>query len=247
MGRPTKEEVAARKAKEQAEFDAKVEERVLSLVPTLVAQMQAARGDTPAASIEQPSVANSSDMAFAEKLAMAISQLTDQGTGRRRVAPEIIEQRAKAREKMGHLIIKARAEGLMPSYKLRNKVYLDEVLVDPVYMDAATKTPKPTEIDWPGVPNEAMVPVNDSAKEIYAAFMEAIGSVVKVVSEDTFGVTVNGLVVKNGAVQPRRALPSGDHQATSQGLNIKHKQNVPVEQREVRVLGTVAPPARMGM
>lgn len=228
---------------ETPEFRKAVEEAVVSMVPALVAQLSAARGE-PA----------SGDQAFAEKLAMAISELSDQGTGRKRVAPEIIEQRAKARTRMAELIVEARAAGLAPTYQLVNKVYLDEVLVDPIYMDPATKAARPVEIDWPGVPNQAMSPVNDVAKGIHAAFMESIGSVVSAAGvshalpgPDRLGVTPNGLVVRNGAVQQRREIGSlGTQPSGGEGLRLHHKEAAPTVHKEIRVLGTVAAPARVG-
>jgi hypothetical protein len=116
---------------------------------------------------------------FAEMLAMAIATLTDQGTGRQRVAPEVIRARTEARDRMRQLIMKARAEGRTATYELRNKVVLDNRVIEPMWIDSNHIT-RPTEIDWPGVPNEVMVPINDTAKEIHAAFMESIGSVVKI-------------------------------------------------------------------
>jgi len=148
------------------------------------------------------------------------------------------------------LLVSARAEGRVASYELRNKVYLDEVLVDPIYM-GPDKAPHPTQIDWPGVPNEAMVPINDTARDIHAAFIESIGSVVKLegISDEKLGVTPGGLVVKGGAVQQRRELgnmgPQPDPQA--EGLRLRHKDNAPGNHKTIRVLGTVAAPARVGV
>lgn len=223
---------------ETPEFKAALQEAVAQIVPDLLAQLSAARG-APA----------SGDAAFADQIAMAIAQLTDQGTGRKRVAPEIIAQRARARERMTKLIVEARANGLVPTYQLRNKVYLDEVLVDPVYVDPATKSVTPVQIDWPGVPSEAMAPVNDVARSIHGAFMESIGSVETGIPEDRLGVTAGGLVVKNGAVQPRRELGSLDGQPPSggEGLRLRHKELAPAQHKTINVLGTVAAPARVGV
>lgn len=227
------------------EFKEAVQSAVLAMVPTLLGEIQAARGGAP-----ENSEKATDDKAFAERLAMAISELTDQGTGRKRVAPEIIESRAKARTRMTTLIIQARANGIVPSYQLRNKVYLDEVLVDPVWVDA-NRQAQPTVIDWPGVPNEAMVPTNDAAKGIYEAFAESIGSVAPEhrLPEDKLGVTPNGLVVRNGAVQARREvgtiLDGGVREG--EGLRLHHKAEGPTKHKEIRVLGSVAQPARVGV
>ena len=191
------------------------------------------------------------DQGFAEKLAMAISQLTDQGTGRKRVAPEIVRQRSEARELMVRLIIEARAAGEKPLYGLRNKVYLDEVLVDPVYITAAHEQ-KQTQITWMQVPNEAMVPLNDVAKGIFKAFMDSIGSVEKPAPEAPLGgVTAGGLTIRTGSksVRPLAALGNMEEGSihkpapTDGGLNIAHR-GAPGQFKETRILGTIAAPAR---
>lgn len=189
---------------------------------------------------------NPSDHAFAEKIAMAIGQLTDQGTGRKRVAPEIVQQRAEARDRMTKLIIEARAANLIPTYHLRNKVYLDEMLVDPVWI-APDHTQRQTLIEWQSVPSEAMIPVNDAAKGIFEAFMDSIGSVEKPAPEaQLLGVTAGGLVVRSGskAMRPLEATGGNkQHEPTPGGLNVPHRGN-PGQFIEKRILGTVMTPAR---
>lgn len=227
------------------EFHTAVSAAVAAAIPALkqqiLANITAARADAPAAP------GSSSDQAFAEGLAMALAQLTDQGTGRRRVAPEVIRARSEARERMTKLLVKAHAAGAIPSYRLKAKCYLDEVLIDPVWI-GADHMQHPTEIDWPGVPNSAMVPINDTATEIHKAYLESVGSVPKEdeVPDGEFRVTAGGLVVRGRPV-PQRAqtgLRNGAPTAGDQGLRIKHKEQAPGKFKEVRVLGTVAQPAR---
>lgn len=250
MGRRTKAAIEAERAEQvpnskenypvferDADFQNAVNEAVARAIPGIVAQLSKARG-----------TADRDDSTFAEGLAMAIAQLTDQGTGRKRVAPEIVEARAKARERMTGLIVEARAAGEIPSYQLRNKVYLDEVLVDPLYVDPATKNQKPTEIDWPGVPNEAMIPINDTAKEIHKAFIESIGSIAPEhqVAGKPFAVTAGGLVVKGGSSALRQVTAFREHEnVASEGLRIRGRE-APGKHKEIRVLGTVHEPARVG-
>lgn len=225
---------------ETVEFKAAVQHAIDKALPNIVKMIDAARG----------TVATSDDTHFAEKMAMAIAQLTDQGTGRKRIAPEILQQRAKAADRMVKLLIDARAKGNVPSYGMRNKAYLDEVLVYPSYI-APDHTQHQTEIDWPGVPNEAMVPINEVAKEIFAAYKESIGSIDKVVPDDILSVTPGGLTVRGGSRTMQKNRPLGTmedrpDQPTSGtgGLSIKHKQNRPGQHKEINVLGTVAAPAR---
>jgi hypothetical protein len=191
-----------------------------------------------------------SDPTWMRALAMEISQLTDQGTGRKRVAPEVLQSRQAAREKMTKLIIEARAAKKVATYRVRGKVVLANRVVEPFWI-ASDHTAQPTVIDYDGIPNEAMVPENKTAKGIHEAFMESIGSSVRVVPEDALAITPGGLVVHGGAA----GLSSGKRQvraaeskqtggdAGESGLNIHHK-NEPGRFVEKRILGSIADPAR---
>jgi len=191
---------------------------------------------------------------FAENLAMAFATLSEQGTGRKYVAPEILRARTEARELMKDLIMQARRNGQVPSYRVIAKTLLDDQVVEPFWVDSS-HVAQHTEIDWPGVPNDAMQPINEVAKGIYQAFLDSIGSKAQSVSasgavldvpdamQDGFGTTRNGLVVRGGAV-PRRNRPGEasppEHQ---EGLSLHHR-NKPGRTVETRVLGSVAEPAR---
>ena len=217
-----------------------VEKALPALRAQILGNLANARTDVGTGPAAQPG-----DHAFAESIAMAIASLTDQGTGRKRVAPVIVQQRIVARERMTQLIIEARAAGAVPQYNLRNKVYLDELLVEPVWI-APDHTQRQTVIEWSSVPNEAMIPVNDVAKGIHAAFMDSIGSVEKPAPEAALlGVTAGGLVVRSGsrAMRPLAALGTQEHQTTEGGLNVPHR-NRPGQFVEKRILGTVMEPAR---
>jgi len=223
-----------RNIQDTAEFKAALAQAVQDAVPAIVAQIAQARGG----GAEAPG-----DMSFAQGLAMAIANLNDQGTGRKRVAPEVLEARLAARALMQDLLVEAHAKGAVPSYTLRSKVYLGEVLVDPFWI-ASDHTQKPTVIDWPQVPNEAMIPHNEVARSIHEQFMLSIGSTTKVAAERPLKMTAGGLVV-HGRPHPMRANQQQDtaNSAADSGLNIHHRGK-PGQFKETHVLGTVAPPAR---
>lgn len=227
----------AKPVTETKEFKDAVASAIASAIPTIIAQLSKAKGDT---------TVSAGDQSWAEGLAMAIAQLNDQGSGRKRVAPEIVKARSEAREEMTRLLIQAKADGVTPLYTLRNKTYLDEILIEPIYIDAATKGPRPTEIGWPSVPNEAMIPANDAAKGIFEMFSKSIGSTDWNKPADTFGITVGGLVVKNGAVSQKRAVPSAEGHIKTEGLKISHR-SAERNFKEVPILGTVAEPARQAI
>lgn len=187
------------------------------------------------------------DHAFADALAMAIAGLTDQGSGRKHVAPQVIKARSLARERMTQLLIEARANGYVPTYELRNKVYLDEVLVDPIWIDPASKEQRATVIEWRSVPNDVMVPVNEVAKEIFAAYKDSIGTVDDApVQPAILGVTAGGLTIKSGSKAVREVVAFKDRadlKESEGGLNIPHRGK-PGQFVEKHILGTVASPAR---
>jgi len=241
----------------QAAVQAAVQEQIASLIP----QLQAARaiaGTAPEAN----------DMSQMQALALAISELTTQGTGKVRVAPEVLMKREQARERMTKLIIAARAEKKVPTYQLRNKVLLNERLIEPMW-SGSDHVARPTEIDFWGVPNDAMVPVNDVAKEIFTAFKDSVGSVhgVKGVEnglpkEDDLGITRGGLVVRNTAINsgirkatPERPawegpMPAYEDEAPQttgdpahEPLRV-HNDTAKGKFSPVNVLGTIQPPAQ---
>lgn len=234
-----------------------VQEQLAAFLP----QLQAARG--VAGTAPEPA-----DRGMMQELALAISELTTQGTGKVRVAPEVLMKREQARERMTKLIITARAEKKVPTYQLRNKVLLNDRLIEPMW-SGSDHIARPTEIDFWGVPNDAMVPVNDIAKEIFAAFKDSVGSVhgVKGVEnglpkEDDLGITRGGLVVRNTAINSgiRKATPdrpawegpmpayedeapqtTGD--PSHEPLRV-HNDTAKGKFSAVNVLGTIQPPAQ---
>lgn len=265
MGRKSQEQLDQEKVQQTTamtqspEFQDAVAKAVAAAVGPLMEKLAGARdgvGSEP----------QTGDRGLMQELAMAISMLTDQGSNRSRVAPEIIAQRQKAREEMVNLIIASRAEGRVATYQLRNKVVINEQLIEPFYVTSDHKS-KPTEIDYGGVPNEAMVPVNDTAKEIFGAFMRSIGSVVAgrgkdghvLPGQDRLGVTRGGLVVRNSAITNAvdRAtpkihdgpMPAYEEAPQTNGnpayepLRVNHKQEGG-QYIEKHILGTIQPPAR---
>jgi hypothetical protein len=220
-----------------------------------------------------------SDKRFAETLAMAFAQLNEQGNGRKYVDPQILRERGESRERMKIAIVQARkdhqaainnlvdstgrtptdaelakiAKKHMPSYRVVAKTLLDNQVVEPMWVDNS-HTAQPTEIDWPGVPNEAMMPLNDVAKAIFAEFMGSIGSrpasVLGAVPDGTldleYGITAGGLVVTAGAIPRQNRRPSEGRvlkEDDGEGLNLHHKGQ-PGRAAPIHVLGTIAPPAQ---
>ena len=227
---------------ERPEFRRAVADGVKEMLPQLrqeiLAQLAAA---SPAP--------QSSDTKFAESLAMAIAALTNQGMGRKLpTPPEIVKMRAEAREALMETLIKARAEGRVATYTLRSKIYVDDQIVEPKWVDPATKGQHDTEIDWPGVPNDAMIPKNDVAKEIYALFQRSNSNLPKEAQNapkeaSTLWLNHGGLVVRGGprATPAQTGAPTA-HQPEGEGLVIKHKGQ-PGSYVQHNIVGTLAAPA----
>ncbi len=177
------------------------------------------------------------------RLALEISTLNDQGNQRRRVAPEVMQARGQAHERAVKLLEKVRQEKLKPEYFLVSKVYLNERFIEPFMRPQVGKPPERTQIQWTGMPNEAMRPVNDIAKAIYTEFMASIGSptqMVQTADRRPIHMTYNGLVVKGDP--PARQDAAGAILPFADDLKIQTQDdpNAP----EIHVLGTVAAPAK---
>jgi hypothetical protein len=216
------------------------------------------------------------------RLALAIGEIGDQGTQRKRVAPEILAQRAKAQTKLDALVAECQHEvtearhakaGLKPNstewaqqdnrerkftpeYRVIGKVYFGERIIEPYRSGGPKGTPPvPTEIAWFGEPNDALRPLNKIAEELYFLFKESRGSTerlksikhrdgagnVGIVVQDTrpYSVTAGGLVIRGEL--PHRVIAA---EPTNDGEFGGYKDNNDPNALEVRVLGTLAAPAR---
>jgi len=199
------------------------------------------------------------DQDFVRRLALEIAELSDQGTNRKRVAPEILEQREQARVRMVELIIDARKKKLKPDYAVLNKCYLNERVVEPFWV-GADKVPQRTVIGWDGVPNGCLRPLDDVAKAIFHEFAVWSGGATLVTDgkwkADMRGlwVTPGGLVVKGNASGQRRevgnlgdAMPVIVEEPEDDNLfadNLAVRRAVDPRASEVHVLGTIHPPAK---
>ena len=182
------------------------------------------------------------DAPWMQALALQIATLADQGTGRKRISPEEMTKREKARERMTQLIIDARVAKKIPTYKLRSTVYLGERKIQPIWIDHEHHQ-QPTEIGWYDVPNEAMEPLNDEAKGIYTAFAESIGAV-KPRAVGKIKVSAGGLTIMQGPqfVESPQATPG--ELPPEQVAPIIRGRGAPLPLMETHILGTLMPPAR---
>jgi len=216
-------------------------ERVSAGISEQIAAQIAALAKPPSAPSQGP------DQSWMEALALAISNVTDQEIGRRRIPPEEMAKRVRAREAMEKLIDETSKAGVQPVYTIRNMVYFGERKIPPFWVDR-NRVAHPTEIGWWSVPNEFMDPVNDEAKAISALFLESIGGHVK--RNTSLRVTAQGLTVRSGGMNPEGGRDSApqvgrdDAQWRQQDVPTLKGRNSDVQVVETRILGTLMPPAR---
>ena len=217
-------------------------EAIKTSLPEVLASMKS--GTAPAAGVDEAT------QAMFRAMALSFAEISDQGTQRKRVAPEILERRNQARERMIDLIMEARANGDKPEYKVISKTYLNERLIQP-FTAGPDKVPVPTQITWTGEPSDGMRPVNAIAKKIFAEFRASRGSTEALAKEDKrpYWLTAGGLVVK-GDPPPRRELAVDPRMNFVDDLSVSSAEDGEEKNQNdpnatfINVLGTVADPAR---
>lgn len=225
--------------RESPEFRRAVADEIKEMLPDLRKEIMESLGALP-----KPSTG---DGAFAEALAMQLAALTSQGVGKKiPVAPEVLKIRAEAEEQMLGLLVKAREADTPPTYLLRSKIYVGDRLIEPKWVDPSTKAQRDTEIDWFGIPNEAMIPVNDVAKEIMFAYEMA--HTMKPKEAKAAPGLRNGGFFFDGKVVVRAgepARPMANTQAPGsevEGLRVKGR-DLPGQYIQKNIVGTIAAPA----
>lgn len=239
-GRKSKEQIAAEKAAEDARINAMVEERFKLFADQLQARLQG--GDAaPLPSGEAGLSKVLSD------LVANMERMMRPADAKRVFSPEELRSMDAGRDEMARLIIEAHARGDMPHYYLTRKVYIGEQKIEPQYRDPVTKEMKDRHINWPGVPNEAMVPVNEVAKKIHAAFIKSIAG--KTPLRNTLSQFVlHGKEVFKGhdrhmevpVAAPQNTLLSNLVPTNTAGFTDPQKVK-----ETLRVLGTVAQPVEV--
>ena len=174
---------------------------------------------------------------FARKLALAITQAADPQNRAKHISPEETLRRERAQERMLDLIARCRATGTLPRYVLKAGTYLEERWIDPTWIDR-NHVQRRAEIGWPGVPNEAMEPESEEAREIFLAYRIWIGGPTERVTHPAGkGGSLRVMHEPEGGTVPHVGRPRNpDLEILGRG--------VPGEIKETAVLGTIAKPAR---
>jgi hypothetical protein len=218
-------EVEAIVAKRVAEVESRLAEMIMN--------MAKGAADKPGPSMLSP-----------DALAMSLAQLVDQGTGRKRVAPEVLQKRDEARVRMFDLIAEANEKRTEPAYRLRHMTFLGNSRQNPIWIDERHRQ-QSTEIGWYGVPNEAMEPLNAVAEAIYAAFAESIGAIAKR-DMGPMRVTASGLAIIKGPPTNDEAVHVMAPDAGGRGSLAPtiRGRGAPGPTVESHILGSIMPPAR---
>lgn len=261
MARKSNEQIAAEERERQRvikeEAAAMAKSMVQDMMPALVAELLKARVDT-GTSAPTSAEGRTADKALLEGLAHAMAKASDPGNRRRIVAPEIMQERAEANTAMRRAIMEHHAKGEMPVYVVVRPTFLNEMMIQPQFFNPLTKVMEDQEIDWPGIPNQAMVPKNDFAREIHTLYLKSIGARAghfmmgfKKVGDDIepsdvplenldAPIVLTGKEIRRG----HRGAPLGSEVAISDALLADPRRGNPASKPKTQhVLGTTAQPA----
>lgn len=177
-----------------------------------------------------------------EKLSINLQAINSQGARGKPLSPAEITKREAAQGLLVDLLAESRARPQVewPKYKLIAKTYISERMIEPFYKRDSKGPAIATEIAYTGVPNDAMVPIDDSAKAIFNAWRKTTGGrtvLVPTADNRPLHVTAAGLVVRG---EPPKRSTVSDAQPELSDVVVSNDYTQP----EVAVLGTVARKAR---
>lgn len=230
--------MARKKVIDTPEFKDAVAKAVAAAMSETVAKVAAASG-------EVAPVGNAADQLglILEKLSVNLQALNNQGLRNKPLSPAEIQKRDAAQERLIGLLATSRGlpQAEWPKYQLTAKAYISERLIEPFYKRDSKGPAIRTEIAYTGVPSDAMVPVDASAKAIFNAWRETTGGqtvLVPTADNRPLHVTAAGLVVRGDP--PKRSTVAAPMEEAEGDLAMSNDHTQP----EVAVLGTVAKKAR---
>ena len=200
-----------------------------------------------------------------QEMALSIAEMSHQGDRTYKpVDPRVLAARKAGQDKLDGLLAEVRENrkvardqsysseaeredavlAVSPRYRALSVVVLEENLIQPYKQDPATKKSIPVEFYWCGEPNDAMIPLNDVAREIHMAFCESRGSRSKIEKRmhKPVWMTEMGLVIEGAKMPARRGVEENMTPVRDSFLDIPGNQNPDAE--FVQVLGNHPPFAR---
>lgn len=248
-GRPKVTETKEFKSALSAAVSAEMARLAPQIAAEVAAQMRAVNVANPQA-IE----ARGGEIDVAQRMAGALQELADAGSNKKRMSPAEIQRRAEARERLLQMVkqvqdtnFEAPGTPEPPQYRIVAKTYLTDFVIEPFEVDPASKAMVPVVKFWTGIPNEAMVPVNDWAKAIHEVYMQSIGGPTAMTKNSDLrdvGVTPGGFVVRGLNASSRRTVATLPEGSTTDVMGIRNQSDP--RAKKINVLGTVADPAVAG-
>ena len=185
-----------------------------------------------------------------ENLGMTLADISAQGIGvQKPIPPEVIRAREEAHKRMIARIKLAKRNGETPRYRVLATLQADfgrsgQALVQPFWVDS-DKIRQPTEVEWPGVPNNALEPLNEVAKEIKTHFKDSIGNMGRLTSAEELK-DIGGAKVHGGPeMKAKRDTPMPfDVAPTDEGVRVLNR-GARGQSRRVNILGSIAEPAEV--
>jgi hypothetical protein len=190
MARKSKAQIEAETLARQEELNQASEKRAMDMFSGFMAKFMEQIGQARVATGgEAPASAAEGDRKLADQLAHAM--MTASATPSKRaalIAPEERAARDAARQQMIDIIVANNAKGLVPIYRVTRKTFLAETMVDPQFRDPQSKQMVDQEINYRGIPNQAMTPItrppNTESEEarfaagklVYDMYLRSIGN-----------------------------------------------------------------------
>ena len=203
------------------------------------------------------------------QMALSIAEMNHQGDRRHRpVDPKVMAARAQAQEELNELLDAVRLKvkqardavyeteeekeaavrKLSPKYRAIAVCVFDDVIIQPFRRNEATKRAEPIEFYWLNEPNDALVPLNDIAKQIHKLFRKSRGARTDIEKRSfkPAWMTDAGLIIEGGTAPQRRAIESKQAPVRDADGDLDIPAILDPDAPTVQILGTKTAPAQRG-
>jgi hypothetical protein len=220
--------------------------RAVGLTPEERAEISIADvAEQKAAQIQHEHAGSAKDVASA--IASALADLVGIANGgRKQISPAVLQARRQAWEDMEVLLEHYRENGEKPLYELTAPLFCDDVLIE---ASRTIKGPEgtaniATRIHFVDIPNEQMVPKNNSASKIHELYLKAIGGKTPDLGDTTYEAYLNRPRVAQ-VIGETPGVPMLGSPGTLRGSRATVLEDTPAEERRYvgpqKQMGTVQP------
>lgn len=179
-----------------------------------------------------------------EEFIFQMTDRADAGSERvRQLRPEEKARREEKRREALALIRKAHDERKTVIYRLTTVIYDEDQIIEPLQVNKITKQHEPVFINYYKMPSEGMAPANATAEAIFAAYRESLGFGPKVVDEGLPYIQGNLLFVPPSRISAQGLEELERAKSDTDAASLPEYLAPSESGREVRLLGTIAPPA----